>query len=99
MNHYVYFFHPKRPTFAQDMTADERTALEAHGEYLRAALARGELVLSGRVLGDPPRGIAIFRADSDEAARAFLENDPGVKAGVATVEFCPFHLGMLGSGA
>jgi uncharacterized protein YciI len=95
MPHYLYFFHPKRPTFAEDMTADELAALEAHGEYLQAALERGELVLSGRVMGEPPRGIAIFKADSDEAARVFLENDPGVTAGVANVEFCPFYLGKL----
>ncbi len=77
------------------MTPAELAALEAHGEYLQAALERGELVLSGRVMGDPPRGIAIFKAASDAAAREFLNNDPGVRAGVADVEFAPFYLGKL----
>lgn len=53
-----------------------RLAWEAH--------RRGELVLAG-ALADPADGaLLLFEGETDQAARAFAEADPYVKAGLVT---------------
>ena len=57
---------------------------EAHLTRVRAAHARGELVLAG-ALGDPPDGaLLVFRGDTPEAAERFARTDPYVVQGLAT---------------
>lgn len=56
----------------------------AHLALARAAALRGELVLAG-AFADPVDGAALlFQGDNDDAARAFAEADPYVKAGLVT---------------
>jgi len=52
--------------------------------YLEALTARGIGILGGRTLStdESSFGIVIFRAESEEAARAIMTNDPAVQAGV-----------------
>jgi len=57
---------------------------EAHLARVRAAHARGELVLAG-ALGDPPDGaLLVFCSDTPEAAERFARTDPYVVQGLAT---------------
>jgi uncharacterized protein YciI len=57
---------------------------EAHLGLVRAAHARGELVLAG-ALGDPPDGaLLVFRADSADVAERFVRADPYVMQGLVT---------------
>jgi uncharacterized protein YciI len=57
------------------------------GDHLRVAWAaqqRGELILGG-ALGDPVDGaVLLFEGENDQAARAFAQADPYVKAGLVT---------------
>jgi len=56
----------------------------AHLELVRAAHARGDLLLAG-ALGDPPDGaLLVFRADSAEVAERFAAADPYVTGGLVT---------------
>ena len=66
-----------RPTFAQDMTADERAVMQEHGKYLAGRLAAGEVLAFGPVL-DPAGawGMGIVRAKDADAARAVTAVDP-----------------------
>ena len=57
---------------------------EAHLGLVRAAHARGELVLAG-ALGDPPDGaLLVFRADNPDTAERFARADPYVMQGLVT---------------
>jgi hypothetical protein len=57
---------------------------EAHLALVRAAQARGELVMAG-ALGDPPDGaLLVFRSETPEAAERFARADPYVMQGLAT---------------
>ena len=57
---------------------------EAHLGLVRAAHARGELVLAG-ALGDPPDGaLLVFRADNADVAERFARADPYVMQGLVT---------------
>jgi uncharacterized protein YciI len=56
---------------------------EAHLALVRAAHARGELVMAG-ALADPAGALLVFRADSPEPAERFARADPYVTNGLAT---------------
>ena len=64
---------------------DKRMPLrEAHLGLVRAAHARGELVLAG-ALGDPPDGaLLVFRGDAADVAERFARGDPYVMQGLVT---------------
>jgi uncharacterized protein YndB with AHSA1/START domain/uncharacterized protein YciI len=66
-----------RPTFAQDMTADEREVMTAHGKYLAGKLAEGSVLAFGPVM-DPAGawGMGLVRAPDEAAARAITAADP-----------------------
>ncbi|HTJ47456.1 MAG TPA: SRPBCC domain-containing protein [Kofleriaceae bacterium] len=66
-----------RPTFLQDMTADERAAMIAHGAYWRGHLDAGAAIVFGPVL-DPAGGwgLGVLRAADEAAVRAFEAKDP-----------------------
>jgi uncharacterized protein len=56
----------------------------AHLQMVRAAQARGDIVMAG-ALGDPPDGaLLVFRADSAELVERFAEADPYVTSGLVT---------------
>lgn len=71
-----------RPTFAQDMTADERALMTEHGVYWRGKLAEGRVVAFGPVL-DPKGawGMGVIRARDDGEVAAFEAGDPVIRAG------------------
>ena len=58
---------------------------------------RRDVLLAGRTntRDESTFGIVIFKAESDEAAQAFVDEDPAVKAGVMTAMLFPFRLAML----
>jgi uncharacterized protein YciI len=67
-----------------DGFVEKRTPFrEAHLTLVRAAHARGELVMAG-ALADPAGALLVFRADSPEPAERFARADPYVANGLAT---------------
>jgi uncharacterized protein YndB with AHSA1/START domain/uncharacterized protein YciI len=74
---------PPRPTFMQDMTADERAIMMAHSQYWRGLLAEGKVVAFGPVGGAHGGfGLGLVQA-ADEAALAVLQAaDPAIQANV-----------------
>jgi uncharacterized protein YciI len=57
---------------------------DEHLGLVRAAKARGEIVMAG-ALGDPPDGaLLVFRSSSPEVAETFAINDPYVVHGLIT---------------
>jgi uncharacterized protein YciI len=66
---------------------------EAHLALVRAAQARGELVMAG-ALDDPPNGaLLVFRGDTSAVAERFARADPYVLEGLATRwQVRPWHV-------
>jgi uncharacterized protein YciI len=53
----------------------------AHVEHLRRLDDDGRLVLAGPLSGEPPGGLIVIRADSEQEARSVAEADPFVREG------------------
>lgn len=90
---FAYLLTPSRPTLLQDMTEAESAKVNEHFEYLKRMLAAGELILAGRC-DDATFGIVVFSASSPEVARARMENDPAVVAGVMRAKLHPFRVAL-----
>ena len=93
---FVYKLIAPRPTFAADMTDDERAAMGAHAAYWRELLDARTAVVFGPVL-DPAGvwGLAVVEARSVDDVRAIGDADPAVSSGVASFDVYP----MLGATA
>lgn len=74
---------PPRPTFAMDMTPDERAAMMRHVAYWTALLERGTAIVFGPV-ADPagPWGLGVLRVREGESLEALVGEDPAILAGI-----------------
>lgn len=72
---------PGRATFMQDMSADERAVMQAHGMYWRGKLAEGHVIAFGPV-ADPAGGwgVGIVAVRDDAELQAFQSEDPAIKS-------------------
>jgi uncharacterized protein YciI len=80
----------------KNWTKEDNAVLERHFARFQEATKSGQLILAGRTKesGDKTFGIAIFRASDEAAARAFMEADPTVSAGLMTAELHPFAVAL-----
>lgn len=82
------------PSLQQDSkwTDKEKATVSRHFERIKEAAAKGQVILAGRTTEplDKTFGIVIFEADSDAAAKAFVDEDPAVKAGIMTATVHPY---------
>lgn len=99
--HFLYILKlaPRLHAEAAWTKADEE-AVGRHFRHLKAAVGRGQVVLAGKTdePGERTFGLVIFEAENESAARAFMESDPAVVAGVMTAELRPYHLALLRKG-
>jgi hypothetical protein len=96
MNFFCKLIAP-RPTFSQEMSAEERQLMQAHAVYWREWMQRGNVIVFGLV-ADPagPFGVGVVDFETDEAARAFTDGDPTIKAGAGfRFEVHPMPLGAV----
>ena len=75
-----YFFLkliPPRPSFAMDMTPEERSVMLKHIDYWREHMKNGSVVVFGPMM-DPsgPYGMGVVKVDSEEEVKTFMLNDP-----------------------
>jgi uncharacterized protein YciI len=77
-------------------TDKDNAAVSAHFARLAKAAEAGQVVLAGRSSEPLDRtfGIVIFEADNEEAARAFMNADPAVEAGVMTATLHPYSVAL-----
>jgi len=77
-------------------TKEDEAAIGRHLARFNEAIKTGQLILAGRTKepGDKTFGIAIFEAPDEAAARAFMEGDPAVIAGLMTAELHPFAVAL-----
>jgi len=73
--------------------AEQKTVAE-HLAYLQDLAAKGVMIFVGRTLttDENTMGLAVFRAESEDAARQIMNEDPAVKKGVMTATLYPFKV-------
>src|ERR1700684_2928041 len=85
--HFVYRLIPPRPTFDEDMPEAERAIMGRHAQYWAGIMQAGKVVVYGPVTdGSGAWGLGVLEADSEAEARALVEGDPGISAGMGTYE-------------
>lgn len=62
-------------------TEEEQKLISKHFDYLNGLVEKGVVILAGRTLTTDKTsfGIVIFQAETEEAARKIMNNDPAVK--------------------
>ncbi len=73
-------------------TPEQMTIFRAHAEGLLKLQKSGVLYAAGRTTGPETTGIAIVKVPDEAAARAIIQNDAGVKAGLLKGRVDPFDL-------
>ena len=93
--HFALKLLPCRPTFAQDMTPEERAIMQQHVAYWRDLMDKGKVLVFGPVM-DPKAvyGLGIIEAESEEEVKDFIANDPATK--INTYEFYPMRAVVKG---
>ena len=97
-NEYIYHFEPIRPELVTNpdaWTEEDVRIGQAHFAYLKDATERGVVLLAGRSLDGEGPAVVIFEADSEEAAREFMQNDPFVKHGLMHATLHPFRAALV----
>jgi len=79
-------------------TPQEQAVVGEHFAYLQDLAIKGVMILVGRTLttDENTMGLAIFRAESEDAARQIMDGDPAVKKGVMTATLYPFKVVLQG---
>lgn len=79
-------------------TGAEQAAVAEHFAYLQDLAAKGVIILVGRTLttDENTMGLVVFRAESEDAARKIMNDDPAVKKGVMTATLYPFKVVLQG---
>jgi len=87
MTTFVFRLTAPRPTFALDMTDEERDIMARHAAYWRPWVESGQMVIFGPVLDSSGSwGLGVVEADDEEELRAFAARDPVVTTGTGTIE-------------
>jgi uncharacterized protein YciI len=78
-------------------TAREDAIIGEHFTYLQRLTEAGVALLCGRTTTTDAAtfGIVVFTAESEDAAREIMENDPAVRLRVMKAELFPFRIALL----
>ena len=87
MTTFVFRLKAPRPTFAVDMTDDEREIMGRHAAYWRPFIDSGQMVIFGPVLDSTGSwGLGAVEAEDEGELRAFAAGDPVVTSGTGSIE-------------
>lgn len=98
ITHYLYTIHPSRlEMLTHGPTPEEAEIVAQHFAYLKQLTEQGVVVLAGRTLNTDTSsfGIVILQADSEEAARTLMANDPAVKHQVMRATLYPYRIALM----
>src|SRR5437868_13976153 len=98
--HFYVRLIPPRPTFASDMTQEERAIMQEQVSYCSRLFQDGNILIFGPVL-DPGDnfGMAVFEADDESTVHSLLENDPSVRCGLNHLKVAPMVVAAAGARA
>jgi uncharacterized protein YciI len=75
--HYFVKLTPRRPTFVQDMTADERLVMQEHVTHWREQMQKGNVIVFGPVLDSAGSyGVGVVAVDEEQQVRSLVDSDP-----------------------
>jgi uncharacterized protein len=87
MSTFVFRLKASRPSFALDMTDEEREVMGRHAAYWKPLIDSGQMVVFGPVLDSTGSwGLGVVEADDEEELRTFAAGDPAVTTGTADLE-------------
>lgn len=99
MAQWIYRIEPTRPGMVVSATDEETAVVAEHLGYLQELKAAGILILAGRTQVDEGTfGITIFEAPDEASARAVMQTDPAVSAGVMRAELYPYAVAVSRDG-
>jgi len=94
---FIYTITPKPPELATKpgaWTEAEKQTAQLHFAYLDQAAKDGVVILAGRAQDGIGPAIVVFEAESDEAAKQFLERDPFMADGLMTGSLHPYRVAV-----
>ena len=91
--HFFMRIIPPRPTFAQDITEEERALMMQHAAYVRGFFESGSVLAYGPVL-DPEGSFGVGLLEMADLAEAeqFAKNDPSIKCGMNRYTISPMRI-------
>jgi uncharacterized protein len=93
---FVFRLKAPRPTFALDMTDEEREIMGRHAAYWQPFIDSGQMVIFGPVLDTKGSwGLGVIEAEDEDQLRAFAANDPVVTTGTAEIEIGKMLAGFV----
>ena len=98
MSTFVFRLIAPRPTFALDMTDDERAVMERPAAYWQSFIDSGQMVIFGPVLdttGSWGLGVVEAEDEDEDELRAFAAGDPAVTTGTARIEIGKLLVGFV----
>jgi uncharacterized protein YciI len=96
MSTFVFRLIAPRPTFAADMTDEERDVMDRHAAYWQPYLDSGRMVIFGPVLDTTGSwGLGVVEAEDEDELRAFAAGDPAVTTGTAQIEIGKMLAGFV----
>ena len=83
---FVIRLEAPRPSFALDMTHEEREIMGRHAAHWQRFIDSGQMVVFGPVLDSGGSwGLGVVEVDDEDELRTFAESDPVVTTGTGTV--------------
>jgi uncharacterized protein YciI len=93
---FVFRLKASRPTFAVDMTDEEREIMGQHAAYWQRYTDSGQMVVFGPVLDSTGSwGLGVVEADDEDELRAFAAGDPAASSGIARIEIGKMLAGFV----
>ena len=86
--------HGTRENWPHNMTEAEEAVMSEHYTYLVNLMNQGKMLLAGPVL-EPIFGLIILEVGSEAEARAIMDAEPSVVAGVHTYTIVPMVVSLL----
>jgi uncharacterized protein len=93
---FVFRLINPRPTFAQDMTDEERDVMARHAAHWKPYLDSGQMVVFGPILDDTGSwGLGVVEAADEQELRTFAAKDPVVTTGTGKIELGRMLMGFV----
>jgi uncharacterized protein YciI len=93
---FVFRLQAPRPTFALDMSDEEREIMGRHAAHWQPLVDSGQMVVFGPVLDDTGSwGLGVVEAEDEDELRAFAARDPVVTTGTARIEMGKMLTGFV----
>ncbi len=99
MSTFVFRLIAPRPTFALDMSDEEREVMGRHAAYWHPLVESGRMVVFGPVLDSTGSwGLGVVEAEDEDELRVFAAGDPVVISDTASIEIGRMLAGFVRSG-